>query len=260
MKTYDNILCVIPARAGSQGIIDKNLQLIWGMPLVEHSITHALDAGLYPQNICVSSDSDEILNIALRFGVIANERPSKISGPTSSTEETLIWEYDAHARYQKYHNLTLCEHVLLLQPTSPIRFKGTLNKFIDYYLNGGFDSALTTTRFHDFFWNLNNDTGRWNEKNQQWDNITEWRSTYNPKKRPMRQELSIHDDKFFDNGNMYITNAGVLQNTACRIGKNVGVFPISELEGMQIDTHEDLEIFRAVFSGEIPKKVGLREW
>ena len=97
MKTYDNILCVIPARAGSQGIIDKNLQLIWGMPLVEHSITHALDAGLYPQNICVSSDSDDFLNIALRFGVLANERPSKMPGPTSSPYDTRIYNCYATA-------------------------------------------------------------------------------------------------------------------------------------------------------------------
>lgn len=242
MMAYENVMCVIPARAGSQGIIDKNLQLIWGIPLVEHSILHALDAGINPDHIRVSSDSDKILDIALRNKVIANERPSKISGSTSSTEETLIWEYDAHVRYQKIHSLNVCEHILLLQPTSPIRFKGTINGFIDFYLDGGYDSALTTTKFYDFFWQSESPA----------------RSSYDPANRPMRQKISEKDMQHFDNGNAYITNSKVLEGKKCRLGENVGLFPISELEGMQIDTPEDLEIFRAVFSGEIPEKVGIK--
>lgn len=241
MKTYENVLCVIPARAGSQGIINKNLQMLGGKPLVEHSILHALNVGLDPQNIRVSSDSEEILDIALRNSVIANERPPQFSGPTSPTEETLIWEYESHARYQKYHNLILCEHILLLQPTSPIRFSSTVEGFLKFYLENHYDSALTATEFHDFFWHLED----------------EWKSTYRPDKRPMRQSLAFKDDKFFDNGNMCVTSSKILLEQRCRLGGKVGVYPISELEGMQIDTHEDLEIFRAVFSGKIPKKVGL---
>ena len=55
MIPYKNILCVIPARAGSQGIVDKNLLCIGGVPLVEHSILHALNAGIPSENIYVSS-------------------------------------------------------------------------------------------------------------------------------------------------------------------------------------------------------------
>ena len=239
MKLYENVLCIIPARAGSQGIIDKNLQLIYGIPLVEHSILHALDAGLDPENIVVSSDGEAILDIALRNKVVASERPSKFSGPTSSTEETLIWEYGLYVGYQKKHSLTPCEHVLLLQPTSPIRFKGTINRFLDFYLSGDYDSALTTTKFYDFFWQSGSPAT----------------SSYNPANRPMRQELTSYQQ--FDNGNMYVTSEQVLLKQKCRLGVNVGIFPISELEGMQIDTPEDLEIFRAIFSGGITEKVGL---
>lgn len=248
MKTYENVLCVIPARAGSQGIIDKNLQLIWGIPLVEHSILHALDAGLDPENIRVSSDSDEILDIALRNKVVANERPPQFSGPTSPTEETLILECDDHIRYRKHNNLTSCEHVLLLQPTSPIRRKGMINRFLDFYLDSDYDSALTTTKFYDFFWQKTG-WGTW---------LGYSTSSYDPDNRPMRQALTEADYKHFDNGNAYLTNIEVLKEKKCRIGRKVGLFPISELEGMQIDTHEDLEMFRAIFSGKIPEWVGIK--
>lgn len=238
-KTYDNILCVIPARAGSQGIIDKNLQLIHGVPLVEHSILHALDAGLNPENIYVSSDGEEIRDYARRNGVIAHKRPKCLSGSDSPTEETLLWVYHHHLAAGKH-----CDYILLLQPTSPIRFKGTVNKFLDFFIEKGYDSALTTTKFYNFFWTPA-------------PSRSVPRSSYDPANRPMRQELKEEDYRHFDNGNMYITSCDTLQDTRCRLGVNVGLFPISELEGMQIDTHEDLEIFRAIFSGKIPEKVGL---
>ncbi len=242
MKPYDNILCVIPARAGSQGIIDKNLQLIHGIPLVEHSILHALGAGINPENIVVSSDSLDILDIALRNKVLSLERPDEISGSNSSTEEALLHALQGKLRagspnFGRSH----IDHVLLLQPTSPIRFPSTVEGFLKFYLENDYDSALTATEFHDFFWYLED----------------EWKSTYSPNKRPMRQSISLKDNKLFDNGNMYLTSADILIAQKCRLGGKVGVYPISELEGMQIDTPEDLEIFRAIFSGKIAEKVGL---
>lgn len=241
MKAYENILCVIPARAGSQGIIDKNLQLIWGIPLVEHSILHALDAGLDPESIWVSSDSEEILDIALRNKVIADERPPGISGPTSSTEDTLLYILNLHLKYTRRWKSEQCDHVLLLQPTSPIRFKGTVKRFLDFYLNSDYDSALTTTKFYDFFWQSGSPAS----------------SSYDPTNRPMRQKLTEKDYQHFDNGNLCITKRQILEKQHCRMGDNVGLFPITELEGMQIDTPEDLEIFRAIFDGTIPEKIGL---
>lgn len=243
-RTYDNILCVIPARAGSQEIIDKNLQLIWGIPLVEHSILHALDAGIDPKNIVVSSDSEEIRDCARRNDVVAQDRPASISGSDSSTEETLLWVYEHHLLDCKQNGLNPCDHIMLLQPTSPIRFKGTVNRFLDFYLDRGYDSALATTKLCNFFWT------------QFGSDVVG--SSYTPSERPMRQSLTESDYRHFDNGNMYITRKQVLEEKKCRLGGYVGLFPISELEGMQIDTPEDLEIFRAVFSGEIPEKVGLK--
>ncbi len=246
-KTYDNVLCVIPARAGSQGIINKNLQLIWGVPLVEHSIVHALAAGINSKNIVVSSDSEDIRFCARRNGVVAQDRPASIAGPASSTEETLLWVYEQHLLDCKHNNINSCNHILLLQPTSPIRFTGTINRFLDFYIDSEYDSALTTTKFYNFFW-TQYPTKAGDIKAA---------SSYTPSKRRMRQSLTESDYRHFENGNMYVTSSQVLSEQKCRLGGNVGVFSISELEGMQIDTHEDLEIFRAVFSGEIPKKVGL---
>ena len=110
-----------------------------------------------------------------------------------------------------------------------------IEKFIEF--GRDYDSALTVTKFCDFFW--------FKRYNGDWD------STYKYYKRPMRQKLQPEDYKYFENGNAYLTKASVLQENKCRIGGNIGVFPISELEAMQIDTLEDFEILDSVLEGHI---------
>ena len=72
-------LCTICARGGSKGVPNKNIRVLAGMPLIEHSIRHAQDSGLF-ETIAVSSDSDDILDIATRNDVdIIVKRPSELA-------------------------------------------------------------------------------------------------------------------------------------------------------------------------------------
>jgi len=231
----DNLLCVIPARMGSQGIRKKNLRLLGGIPLVKHSILHALHAGIDPSRICVSSDGGAILDVARECKVVAHKRPDEISGAMSSTEETLLYVLESFPSY---------EHVLLLQATSPIRLENSIQEFINFYLQGH-DSALTTTKFYNFLW--------YTEDGNLY-------STYDPENRPMRQSLTASDYRYFDNGNMYLTSSKTLLETKCRLGGKVGVFPITELEGMQIDTEKDFKTFNAIFSGSMAQSTGVGFW
>ena len=59
---------VIPARGGSKGIPGKNIKLLNGKPLIQYTIDSLLDAGCLDQ-IIVTSDSHEILSVALDLGV-----------------------------------------------------------------------------------------------------------------------------------------------------------------------------------------------
>lgn len=72
-------LCTICARAGSKGVKNKNIRHLNGKPLISYTIQQALETNLF-DIIAVSSDSDEILNIAKAEGLkYLIKRPDKLA-------------------------------------------------------------------------------------------------------------------------------------------------------------------------------------
>ncbi|ARV13813.1 acylneuraminate cytidylyltransferase family protein [Polaribacter sp. SA4-12] len=109
-----NVLAIIPARGGSKGIKKKNIIDYKGKPLMQWSIDAALKSK-YITEVVVSSDNDEILDLASKNkDIITLKRPKELAEDSSRTEPVLkhiIESLDA----SKY------SHIILLQPTSPLR-------------------------------------------------------------------------------------------------------------------------------------------
>ena len=75
-----DVLCIIPARAGSKGIKNKNIQKINNKPVIEYSISCAKKAKLV-NRIIVSTDGEKIAKISKDVGAeIPFVRPKKLSG------------------------------------------------------------------------------------------------------------------------------------------------------------------------------------
>ena len=55
-------ICSICARGGSKGVVNKNIRMLMGKPLIAYTILQAKEADCFDL-IVVSSDSLEILNI-----------------------------------------------------------------------------------------------------------------------------------------------------------------------------------------------------
>ena len=62
------ILAIIPARAGSKGIPNKNLRIVGGYPLIHYSIKNALKSK-FITDVIVSTDSPEVKIVAQQMGV-----------------------------------------------------------------------------------------------------------------------------------------------------------------------------------------------
>lgn len=111
------VLAIIPARGGSKGIQRKNLVDIAGLPLVVHSIRHAL-ASKRITRVVVSTDDQEIARVAREAGAeVPFYRP-----PELAEDHVLDWPVFEHAiEYLESTERYSPELIVHLRPTAPYR-------------------------------------------------------------------------------------------------------------------------------------------
>ena len=83
------ILGLIPARGGSKGVPKKNIKIIHGKPLIVWSIEKGLRSKLIDK-LVVSTDSEEIAQIAKEAGAEVLMRPSELATDTASTQDVMV--------------------------------------------------------------------------------------------------------------------------------------------------------------------------
>jgi len=79
-------LCIIPARGGSKRIPKKNIKLFHGKPLIAYSIENAKKSELF-EKIVVSTDSEEIADVAKKYGAEVLYRPKELADDFSTSME-----------------------------------------------------------------------------------------------------------------------------------------------------------------------------
>ena len=85
-----NILYLIPARGGSKGLPGKNIKLLGGKSLINHSIDFARNF-TDDTNICVSTDNEDIIKCVNENNLkILFKRPKNLSTDTASTNDVII--------------------------------------------------------------------------------------------------------------------------------------------------------------------------
>tara|TARA_B110000495_G_scaffold201769_1_gene220018 strand:+ start:280 stop:972 length:693 start_codon:yes stop_codon:yes gene_type:complete len=121
-----SILALIPARGGSKGIPNKNLQKIGRNTLLKQTITHAKQSSLIDR-IIVSTDSKKIKEEAIRNGAeVPFLRPKKISTSNATTFQVINHTIE----FLKNQNEDLPEIIVILQPTTPFREKNLIDNSI----------------------------------------------------------------------------------------------------------------------------------
>ena len=83
------IIAIIPARGNSKSIYKKNLIKFSGKPLIYWTIKQALNTKKI-DDVFVSSDSEEILDLSKSFGAKTVLRPQKYSTDIASSESVLL--------------------------------------------------------------------------------------------------------------------------------------------------------------------------
>jgi CMP-N-acetylneuraminic acid synthetase len=123
------LIAIIPARGGSKGIINKNIRLLNGKPLIYYAINNAKSIELFDE-IVVTSDSDEILHISSSYGVSVLKREEYLSQDHTTLDPVI---YDALVKSEQCKDVTY-DIVVTLQPTSPLLLASTLKNAITNFV------------------------------------------------------------------------------------------------------------------------------
>lgn len=123
MTTSSGVVALIPARAGSKRVPDKNIAGLAGHPLIAYSIAAALDSGVF-EAVVVSTDSERYADIARHYGAeVPVLRPAELAGdqsPDIEWIEHMLGALEAGGRQFPAFSI--------LRPTSPFRQASTIRR------------------------------------------------------------------------------------------------------------------------------------
>lgn len=211
-------IAIIPARGGSKGIPNKNLQTVGGVTLLARTISACLKSESIA-TVYVSTDSDDIAAVALNNGAQVIRRPADISGDTASSESALL-----HSLNEIVKTSSLPKNVLFAQCTSPFITHTDIDGILD--LLKDHDSALTVTHNHAFIWRRDN-TGNAIGIN------------HDSAIRLPRQQL---DPEYKETGALYAMNIDQFRKCGHRFFGRIGMYEVPADRSMEIDEPEDLRL------------------
>jgi CMP-N,N'-diacetyllegionaminic acid synthase len=132
------VIGLIPARGGSEGIPRKNVRSLGGQPLIHHTITHAR-ASERLARIVVTTDDAEIADVARSAGAeVPFLRPRELAANDTSMVAVV-----RHAIHVLEGAGDQVDAICLLQPTTPFREAGLIDRCIDLFLTAAADAVVT---------------------------------------------------------------------------------------------------------------------
>lgn len=229
---YQNkkIVAIIPARAGSKGIPNKNMAIINNKPLIYYTINKALSSK-WLDEIVVSTDGEEIAAYAASLGVKVVKRPKNLALDTSKTIECIMHTLDSLARMGQQF-----DYMLILQPTSPLRTTAQIDGIISWMIDNGFESAVSVSHIP---YNAllirykNNDNGLIN--------ICAEQSTV--RRQDMKQT-------YYVDGSLYLYETNILTLETSLNDAKYG-YEIDALSAVDVNTPDDLQTCELLMSASL---------
>ena len=212
---------IILARGGSKGIPRKNLMPLCGRPLLEWTIDFAHSSSSC-EGVWVSTDSEEIAELAKLAGASVIVRPADLASDSSTSESGWMHAIE-HLEYEGID----ASVVAGLQTTSPLRLPSDLDDAVRTYVEEGLDSLFTGSVFDDLtVWERHPD-GMLRAVN------------HDPARRVSRQEAPV---PIVENGSIYLMRSTLLRTSGTRFAGRVGFSPNRAWQSTEIDSLESAEL------------------
>ena len=208
------ILAVIPARAGSKGIPNKNIRIIGGKPLIYYSINNAISSK-YITDTVVTTDSDAVRIIATQMGASVRWRDERLCRDEVTLDAVIDDAVDRSVDW---------DYVVTMQPTSPTLSVDTLDRAIAYAIEHDLDTLISAINAPHLSWG-----------------VKDGKKVPNYKERLNRQYLPPN---YLETGAFVVSKASVVTEKT-RIGEKVDVFEVPESESVDVDNFQDLMVVAA---------------
>ncbi|HEX6955910.1 MAG TPA: acylneuraminate cytidylyltransferase [Agromyces sp.] len=230
-------IAIIPARGGSQGLPGKNVARVGGVPLVARAVHAALAAGRIGR-VVVTTDDEEIADVALGAGAEVVDRPAELASVTASSESALLHALEVLARGAgtalSDATRPAAPVTVFIQPTSPFIDPGDLDAAIARVEQGERDVVFAATPTHGFLWRERSDAS---------DGASPVGVNHDPARRPRRQD---REPEFLETGAFYVFRTDGFLQARHRFFGRVGVQTVNPDTAIEIDDAADLARARAL--------------
>jgi len=232
------VLALVPARAGSKRIKNKNIKKLNGKPLICYVIDELKKSKLVDK-VVVSTDSKQIANIAKKNGAeVPFIRPKKISGDKSLVIDTVTYNLDRFKKENEY----VPDYVLLVQPVNPFISSKQIDSAIRLAYSKKADSVVSVvevdTTSHPF--NIRVVSGK--------GTVRFWKG------REHYNFLGKEKQKFYRLGNLIISSYDTIKKEGRLEGKKNYFIEIDKISGIDIDDLEDFLIAESIMISKQIKK------
>jgi CMP-N-acetylneuraminic acid synthetase len=232
------ISALIPARGGSERVVNKNIRPFAGyqsglleLKLLQLSRVNALS------EVIVSTNDEEIIECAQRFKHDLDKRIQIIRRPSElATSSTPMSDFIRYCADLRHEGVMLMTHV-----THPFVSSSVIDGLVKAWHTAeknGHDSLVTVTRIHKFLWN---NAGPYNYDNR----VEKW---------PRSQDLK---PLFEINHAAYIIPFRVMRQQEDRIGSSPYLQEMPESVAMDIDWEDQFSLFEDVALGRMSRGLSL---
>ena len=120
-----NILGVILARAGSEGLRNKHLRMLLNRPVISYTFDHAA-ASRFLSRVVVSTDCPTIRQLGKAHGFQTLERPPLLATSGASVQDAMLHAMRATEASGDFH----AEELVVLYGNVPVRGEGVIDRAI----------------------------------------------------------------------------------------------------------------------------------
>ena len=225
-------VAVILARQGSKRIPKKNIVDFHNKPLIYWTIKAALEANLF-NNIIVSTDSNEIREMSIKFGAEVPFLREKYCDDHASSSMATLQTLEQCKKELGFE----FENVFQLMPNCPIRSSKEIVTAFDNFSKKNAVSQISCTNFG------------W--LNPWWAIKLEKNGFGDPLFPKEFNERSQDQEKLYGiSGAVWIAKSFVLEKYKTFYCPGHIFFPMSWHSAFDIDTQDDLEIAKSIFKKE----------